>query len=144
MRLLAAALVLAVTIAHAEEPLSPQELAKVNREMAKAADTVSKKYGNPKDLSPEDLRAMMNEQAAAQKAVLERNNLDAKDVARATAKNGKAVDAEAKALEAKEAEAAKKPKGTSTATAPAAGATDADAKEAAEMDKSRGLGKGKK
>jgi hypothetical protein len=149
MRLLAAACVLALALAvpaaHAEEPLSAQELAKVTREMAKAADAVAKKYGNKKDLSPDDLREMLNEQAAAQKAVLERNNLDAKDVARATAKNGKAVDAEAKVLEAKEKEAEAAKKTTAApATAPAAGATDSDANEAAAMDKARGIGKAKK
>jgi hypothetical protein len=147
MRLLAAAIALAVTVAHAAEPLSAQELAKVNREMKKAAEAVSKKYGDKKDLSADDRRAMAREQAEAQRAVLERNNLDPKEVARATAKNGKEIEAEVKALDAKEekeakdAEAAKKAGAPSTA---AAGATDADANEAAAMDKAKGIGKAKK
>lgn len=137
--LLAAFLLVMVTVAHAGEPLSAEDLARVNREMKKAAEAVSKKYGDKK-LSAEERKVMMNEQAAAQKAVLERSNVDAKDVARATAKNGKAVEAASKALDAKEAEAAKKATPASPSTAPA-GTTDSDANEAAAMDQARGLGK---
>lgn len=142
MRLLAATIALVVvSVAHAAEPLSAQDLAKVNREMKQAADAVSKKYGDKK-LSPDERKAMMNEQAQATRAVLEKNNLDAKDVARATAKNGKEVEAASKALDAKEAEAAKK--STGTAPAAAAGSADADANEAAAMDQAKGIGQGKK
>ncbi len=143
MRLLAAALVLAVTAAHAEE-ISTQDLAKVSREMKKASDAVAKKYGAPRSLSADERKAMMNEQSAAQKGVLEKNNLDAKDVARATAKNGKEVEAAAKAMDAKEAEAAKKSTGTAAPSAAPAAGGDSDANEAAAMDKARGLGQGKK
>ena len=144
MRLLSVALVLAVTVAHAEE-ISAQDLAKVTREMKKASDAVAKKYGDSKSLSSEERKAMMSEQTAAQRAVLDKNNLDGKDVARATAKNGKEVDAAAKAMDAKEAEAAKKSTGPAAApaAAPAAGG-NSDANEAAAMDKARGLGQGKK
>ncbi|MDP1825686.1 MAG: hypothetical protein Q8L48_20665 [Archangium sp.] len=144
MRLLTVAIALVVvTAVQAAEPLSTEDLARVNREMKAAADAVSKKYGDEKKLSPAERRAMANEQMAAQKSVLDRNNLDAKEVARATAKNGKAVEAAVKALDAKEAEAAKKTP-AAPASAPAAGATDADANEAAAMDQARGLGAGKK
>ena len=144
MRLLVATLALVVTAVHAAEPLSAQDLAKVNREMKKAADAVSKKYGDKKDLSPEARKAMMNEQAQAARAVLEKSGLDAKDVARATAKNGKDVEAASAELDAKEAEAAKKSPGSATAPAPAAGTDDSDANEAAAMDQAKGIGKGKK
>ena len=145
MRLLAAVIVLlAVTIAHADEPLSAQDLAKVQREMKKASDAVGKKYGDSKNLSADDRRAMMKEQEEATRAVLEKNNLDPKEVARATAKNGKEVDAAAKAMDAKEAEAAKKSPGTAAPAAAPAGSADADANEAAAMDQAKGIGKGKK
>lgn len=143
MRLLTATIALVVVFAvHAAEPLSAQDLAKVNREMKQAADAVAKKYGDKKALSPDERKAMMNEQAQATRAVLEKNNLDAKEVARATAKNGKEVEAASKALDAKEAEAAKKSSATAPAAAP--GSAEADANEAAAMDQAKGLGKGKK
>ena len=142
MRLLAATLALVVVTAHAAEPLSAQDLAKVNREMKKAADAVAKKYGDKK-LSADERKAMMNEQAQATRAVLEKNNLDAKDVARATAKNGKDVEAASADLDAKEAEAAKKSPGTAPAAGAPAGSADADANEAAAMDQAKGIGKKK-
>ena len=144
MRLLAATLALVVVTAHAAEPLSAQDLAKVNREMKKAADAVAKKYGDKKSLSADERKAMMNEQAQATRAVLEKNNLDAKDVARATAKNGKDVEAASSELDAKEAEAAKKSPGVAPAAGAPAGSADADANEAAAMDQAKGIGKAKK
>lgn len=140
MRLPCAAALLFAVLAHAAEPLSAQDLAKVQREMKKAAADVARKYGDKP--SSEERKQMMNEQAAATRAVLEKNNLDAKDVARATAKNGKEIDAAVKAMDAKDAEAAKKT--APAAVAPAAGTGDADANEAAAMDKANGLGKGRK
>ena len=145
MRLLAATIALVVvTTVHAAEPLSAQELARVNREMKKAAEAVAKKYGDKKALSADERKAMLNEQTQATRAVLEKNNLDAKDVARATAKNGKDVEAASSELDAKEAEAAKKSPGVAPAAGAPAGSADADANEAAAMDQAKGIGKAKK
>lgn len=64
----------------ADEPLTPQKTAAIERETEKAQAEVNKKYGNRKstELSPDERREMTREQAAAEKNVLEKNGVSAK------------------------------------------------------------------
>jgi hypothetical protein len=119
--------------------LSPDDIAAIQQEQAKAAAAVEDKYKDK--TSPSDLRAKMKESAAAQRAVLDARGVKPAEWARASAtmsaETRAAVEAKKKASEPK-AEAGKKPGAASTAQ------QDADAAEAAAMDQTMGLGTGKK
>ncbi|MCU0695391.1 MAG: hypothetical protein MUC96_02550 [Myxococcaceae bacterium] len=134
-----ALLVSLLVAAPALAQLTPDDIAAIQQEQAKAVAAVEEKYKGK--TAPGDVRARMKETAAAERAVLEARGVKQAEWARATATMNAderaAVDAKKKALEPK-AEAAKKP-----GAAPSA-QQDADAREAAEMDKKMGLGAGKK
>jgi hypothetical protein len=119
--------------------LSPDDIAAIQAEQAKAVAAVEEKYKGKK--SPADLRAKMKETAAAERAVLDARGVKQAEWARASATMSAderaAVDAKKKALEPK-GDAATKQAG------PPSAQQDADAAEAAAMDKKMGLGAGKK
>jgi hypothetical protein len=119
--------------------LSPDDIAAIQSEQAKAVAAVEEKYKGKS--SPADLRARMKETAAAERAVLDARGVKQAEWVRASATlsadERAAVEAKKKAAEPK-ADGAKKQAG-----APAA-QQDADAAEAAAMDKKMGLGSGKK
>ncbi|MDX2011671.1 MAG: hypothetical protein SFW67_15830 [Myxococcaceae bacterium] len=130
---------LAVVASPALAGLSPDEIAVIQQEQAKAVAAVEEKYKGRS--TPADVRARMKETAAAERAVLEARGVKQADWVRASATlnadERAAVDAKKKALEPK-ADAPKK-----QGAAPGA-QQDADAAEAAAMDKKMGLGSGKK
>ncbi len=154
MRFFVLVSILTALVAHAED-LTPEKRAKLQREQQKAAEAVEKKYGNKKasELSSEERKSLMREKQAAEREVLEKAGVDPKEYARSEAKMGREekanTDAASKDLEAKEAAAAKdgakKPakKGEVVVEKNGKGANP-EVNEAAELDKARGLGKGKK
>src|SRR4051812_44586907 len=92
----------------AEDDLTPEKTAKIEREKVKAMETVDKKYGGRKssEMSSDERKEQIADQAAAERAVLEKNNVSAKSYTIYTAKMNTAdraatKDAAAK-LEAKE------------------------------------------
>jgi hypothetical protein len=155
MRLSLIGLLLLAFVVHAED-MTPAKRAKLQREQQKAAEAVEKKYGNkkPSEMSADERRALMQEKAAAERAVLEKEGVDPKDFARSGMKQSREeradTDAAVKDLEAKEAatakDGAKKP-GKKEIVIEKNGkpADGAEVNEAAEMDKQMGLkgGKGK-
>lgn len=90
--------------------VSPQTAAKVTRERAKALEEVNQKYGNKKssELSSDERRQMIRDQAEAVAKVLEKNGVDAKDFAhyeaRASKEDRAAAAASGKALDQREAD----------------------------------------
>lgn len=92
----------------ADEPLAPERAAAIEREQQKAQAGVTAKYGNkkPSELSQDERRQMIRDQADADRKVLEKNGVDAKTWARAQLKQDRARYAEGqqaqKALAAKE------------------------------------------
>lgn len=119
--------------------LSPDDIAAIQAEQAKAVAAVEEKYKGKN--SPADVRARMKETAAAERAVLDARGVKQAEWARASATMSAderaAVEAKKKALEPKAA-------GSKPQAAPSAAQQDADAAEAAAMDKKMGLGSGKK
>lgn len=98
-------------------PLSPRETAVIERENEKAQAEVAAKYGNRKltEMTTDERRSMMKDQADAERKVLEKHNVSANDWAKASEYVSRKDMAERKAikkeLEEKEkadAEAAKK------------------------------------
>ncbi|MBF5045509.1 hypothetical protein FGE12_24085 [Aggregicoccus sp. 17bor-14] len=86
--LLAAALALCVVpAARAQEPLTPEKLARVRFEEEKALARVDAAHGHrpPSEMSAEERRQVIAEQAAATEAAQRREGVDAKTYARATA-----------------------------------------------------------
>jgi hypothetical protein len=137
------------------DPPSPEDVAKIQYEQDQANADIDKKYGNKKssEMSSSERKEMMNDKAAAERAVLEKHGVSAKDFSRAQAKQS--LDDRAQTREAsdklkKDAEAAKKKddgkgkgevvieKGNGKGT----GTPEDDAAEAAAMDKQSGYGKG--
>ena len=104
----------------ADEPAIPAEkAATIERQQQKAQTEVNAKYGNKKlnEMSADERRAMMKDQAAAERAVLEKNGVDAKTWAKESQNKTRAEAKDhaerVKALEAqekKDAEAAAKAK----------------------------------
>lgn len=92
----------------ADEPIPAEKAAVIERAQARAQAEVSAKYGNKKstELSQDERRQMVKDQAAAEKAVLEKHDVDAKQWARESLKKDRAQYAEGqqrvKDLEAKE------------------------------------------
>ncbi len=75
----------------ADEPLSAQQTAAIEHENDKAQAEISKKYGDrkPNELSADERREMTREQAAAEKKVLEKNGVSAKQWAKETQNVGR-------------------------------------------------------
>ncbi len=100
----------------ADEPIAPEKSAVIEREQQKAQAEVNAKYGNKKasELSREEQGQRAKDLANAEKAVLEKNGLDAKQWARESLKKDREAYAQqkqaVKELEEKEkaAEAKKK------------------------------------
>jgi hypothetical protein len=148
MRKLLFALLALPSFASAEAP-SPEDVAKIQFEQQKANADIDKKYGNkkPSELSNDERREMMKEKAAAERDVLDKHGVSAKDFARTQAKQS--LDDRAKTRDANDKlqkdASAKKPaaddngviieKGNGSAN------PDSDAAEAAAMDKASGYGK---
>lgn len=93
--------------------LTPDQAAAVRRDRQKAIDDVAKKYGNKKssELSAEERRQMIRDQNEAVGKVLEKHNVDAKELARWEASASSADRSAAKdksaALDKQEADAKK-------------------------------------
>src|SRR3954468_729722 len=83
-------LVFALLLTLAADDLTPQKAAQVEKDREKAMADVAKKYGNKKssELSPDERREMIQDQRAAENGVLEKNGVDAKDMARYQTKMG--------------------------------------------------------
>lgn len=110
--------------AFADGELNPEKVAKIDRETEKAHKAIDKKYGNKKssELTSDERRQVIAERAAAERAVLEKHDVEAKaytqytarqtrDERAATKQAGEALDAKEKAAEADKAkEATKGPK----------------------------------
>ncbi len=156
MRPLPLLAVLVSLAAHAGDDLTPQNIAKIQAEQAKANAEIEKKYGNrkPSDLSNDERKSMQKEKAAAEREVLDKHGTDSKSFARAGSKMSRedqaAADAAAKDLAKKDAAepAAEVKKGGKKEiviekNGKAAPGPDDGANEAAEMDRAQGLGKGK-
>lgn len=92
----------------ADEPIPAEKAAVIERAQAKAQAEVSAKYGHKKssELSQDERRQMVKDQADAEKAVLEKHGVDGKQWARESLKRDRAQYAEnqqrVKDLEAKE------------------------------------------
>lgn len=92
----------------ADEPIPAEKAAVIERAQSKAQAEVSAKYGNKKstELSQDERRQMVKDQAAAEKAVLEKHGVDAKQWARESLKRDRAQYADnqqrVKDLETKE------------------------------------------
>lgn len=102
--------------AFADDDLNPEKAAKIERETDKALKAVDKKYGNKKssELTSDERKEVIKERAAAEREVLEKNNVDVKaytnytsrqsrDERAATKQAGEALDAKEKAAEADKA-----------------------------------------
>jgi len=105
------------------DDLNPQTAAVISREQDKAQAKVAEKYGNkkPSELSQEERREMIKDQAEADKAVLDKHGVDARDWARYEMRQGrgergaqqqaeKALAEKEKEAEAEKAKAAKEPR----------------------------------
>jgi hypothetical protein len=90
----------------ADEPLTPEKSASIAREQAKAQAEVSAKYGNKKssELSQDERRQMIKDQAAADRQVLEKNGVSAKEWARESMRKDREQFAQQKQLEKDQAE----------------------------------------
>ena len=160
MRSLLLTALLLTCSAYADD-LTPENMAKIQNEQAKANEAIDKKYGNkkPSELSADDRRQMMKDKSAAEREVLEKHGTDPKSFARASSKMSRddraATDSATKDLQKKDADAAaaggadaKKTGGKKEIVieknGKSAGGPDDDANEAAKMDKQNGLGRGKK
>jgi hypothetical protein len=95
-------------VARAGDPLSPKELAAVDRELGKQIREVEKKYGNKKtsELTPEERRGYSRDRAAAEQKVLEKHGVDPRTyghrIGRLSRTERDEVQAAAEELEAKE------------------------------------------
>ena len=120
-RLIFAAALAAAPLAFAD--LDPDQLAKIEREKDEALADVAKKHGDkkPSEMDAAERKQLIQEQAAAERAVLEKNGVSAKEYARGSAKlsrdgrdqmkkTSKELEEKAKADKAA-AEAAKNKKG---------------------------------
>ncbi len=143
MRTLLAALALVIAVPVLAD-VSPEEVANIQTEQAKANQAIDDKYAAKGKLSAADLRAMSKEKAAAERSVLDAHGVKAGEWVKASAKmsadDRAKVEATKKALTAKE-EAAKKgaEKGPKEVVI-----EKNEVNEAAEMDKKMGLGAGKR
>ena len=141
----AAALVVLVVAAPALADLSPDDIAAIQLEQAKATQAIDDKYAGKGKLSASDLRAMSKEKAAAERSVLDSRGVKPGEWVKASSKmnadDRAKVEATKKAASDKEA-AAKK--GDAKAGKEVVIEKGGEVNEAAEMDKKLGLGAGKK
>lgn len=106
------------------QELTPEKAAEIDRDQKKAQDQVSKKYGNKKsnELSSDERKAMIRDQADADRAVLDKHGVSAKEFSRYSASQSRDDRARTKdaaaALEKKEQEAAEKEKQQAAAAQP--------------------------
>lgn len=146
MRFVFLSFLLVATGARAE--LSPEEVAKIQREQAKARDAVTEKYKGKDKLSAAELRAQSKELAEAERSVLDAHNVKAGDWVKASAKmstdDRAKVDAAKKQMTAEEEAAAKKAAAKKEMKPGEVTIETGEKNEAAEMDKAMGLGKKKK
>lgn len=72
----------------AEDDLTPEKAAKIERDQTKALEAVDKKYGNKKssELSNDERREAIRDRAAAEREVLEKNDVSAKAYTQYTSK----------------------------------------------------------
>jgi hypothetical protein len=146
------ALTLLASLSVRADPPTPEEIAKVQREQKAADAEVEKKYGNkkPSELSQDDRRQMIKDKSEAERNVLDKNNIDAKEFARTQARQSlqdrAATKAAAEKLDKQDADS------KAAASKPAAGKKDgaagndtsaSDAEEAAAADRAAGYKKGK-
>lgn len=84
----------------ADEPMEPEKAAAIERAQAKAQAEVAAKYGNKKssELSQDERRQMVKDQADADRAVLEKLGVDAKQWARESLRRDRDQYAKNKAL----------------------------------------------
>lgn len=142
MRTLLAALALVIAVPVLAD-VSPEEVANIQTEQAKANQAIDDKYAAKGKLSAADLRSMSKEKAAAERAVLDAHGVKAGEWVKASSKmnadDRAKVEATKKALTAKD-DAAKKgaEKGPKEVVI-----EKNEVNEAAEMDKKMGLGAGK-
>ena len=140
------ALVVLVGAAPAFADLSPEEVAAIQTEQAKATQAIDDKYAGKGKLSASDLRAMSKEKAAAERSVLDARGVKPGEWVKASSKmnadDRAKVEATKKAANDKEAAAKKSAdaKPGEEIVIEKAG----EVNEAAEMDKKMGLGAGKK
>jgi hypothetical protein len=146
-KLRAAVLVSLCSALPALADISPDDIAAIQLEQAKATQAIDDKYAGKGKLSASDLRAMSKEKAAAERAVLDSRGVKPGDWVKASSKMNSddraKVEATKKAATDKEAAAKKGPDakaGGKEVVIEKAGAVN----EAAEMDKKMGLGAGKK
>ena len=87
----------------ADEELTPEKSAKIERDKTKAMDEVDKKHGNKKssELTSEERKEVIGERAAAERAVFEKNGVTAKGYTAYTSKMNKDDRAATKAADAK-------------------------------------------
>ena len=111
--------------ARASDDLTPEKAAKIEHETNKALDAVDKKYGNKKssELSSDERREVIRDRAAAEREVLEKNDVKAADYIKYTGHMNKDDRAATKAAAAKigekeKADAEKKEKEKATAGGP--------------------------
>src|SRR5438105_2637080 len=92
-------LALALCLTLAADDLNPEKAAKVQKDRDDAMADIAKKYGNKKssELSQDERRDMIQEQRAAENAVMEKNGVDPKEMARYEAKMNLADRAATKA-----------------------------------------------
>jgi hypothetical protein len=84
----------------ADDALSLEKQAQLERDQEKAQAEVAKRYGNKKssELTPEERKQMIKDQAAAEREVLEKNGIDPKQAAREAMKRDRADYARQKEL----------------------------------------------
>ncbi len=108
----------------ADEELTPEKAAKIDRDTDKALKAVDQKFGNKKssELTGDERKQVIAERAAAEREVLARHNVEARAYTQYTARQSKAERAATKlageALEAKE-KAAEADKAKESQAAPA-------------------------
>lgn len=146
-KLRAAALVVLCFAAPALADISPDDIAAIQLEQAKATQAIDDTYAGKGKLSANDLRAMSKEKAAAERAVLDSRGVKASDWVKASSKMN--ADDRAKVEATKKAASDKEAAAKKSADAKAGGKEIVIEKagavnEAAEMDKKLGLGAGKK
>jgi len=127
---LVSALVVSLVVGGAwAEEVSPQKAAEVGRDRQRALDEVSKKYGGrkPSELSSEERRERVKDEAAAVSKVMQQHGVGAKDLARYEATSSPseraAASAKVEAAEKKQAEERAEAQKAQAATAAAGAGT---------------------
>lgn len=100
--LILAALSLAAP-AFADDELNPEKVAKIERDTEKALEKVDKKWGNkkPSELTSDERKQVIQERAAAEREVFEKNNVDAKAYTKYTSRQTKSERAATKEASAR-------------------------------------------